>query len=91
MHDKIHEIIEETMTVHLPADLQAQLEAIGRETGRDPQAVAVDALTDYIEDQTAYLDAVKQGIADMEAGDVVPHAEVMRQLRAIVQTARERH
>ena len=79
------------MTVNLPADLQAQLEAIGRETGRDPESIAVDALTDYVEDQAAYLASVKRGIADMEAGNVVPHAEAMRQLRAIVQHARERH
>ncbi|HEU5077463.1 MAG TPA: hypothetical protein VFU02_24895 [Polyangiaceae bacterium] len=78
------------MTVTLPADLQEQLEALGRETGRDPQAIAVDALTDYVEDQAAYVAAVRRGIADMEVGNVVSHEEVMRQLSAVVQHARGR-
>jgi predicted transcriptional regulator len=87
---KFHEFIEESaMTVELPAALEAQLQSLARETNRDPQLLAIDAVTAFIEDENAYLQAVRRGLDDAELGNVVSHEEAMRQIRAAVQQFRE--
>lgn len=76
------------MTLHLPAELQAQLEAIGRETGRTPETLALDAVAAFAEDQAAFIASIKAGAAQLERGESVPHAQLMTELQQLIAAKR---
>lgn len=45
--------------------------------------------SDEAEAELAIVEAIERGRADVRAGRVVPHDEVMRQVREIIEAARE--
>ena len=69
------------ITARVPAELRAQADRVAAATGRSRAGVVRDALRAYLARELACLEAVEEGVRQMEAGDVVPHAAVVAQLR----------
>jgi predicted transcriptional regulator len=79
-----------TMTVRLPVELKKRMERLARSTSRSRAWLAVDAIETYVSLNEWQVQAIKEGIADADAGRVVPHDEVMAMMRSWGGKKRER-
>lgn len=77
-----------TVTIRLDADVIEKLGRIARETGRSRSRLAAQAVTVFVDRELQVVDGVRRGLADMKAGRVVPHEEVMAEGRAIIAAAK---
>jgi predicted transcriptional regulator len=55
-------------SVRLPSDLRARYDELAAATGRTRTDLIVEAMTRYIDAEMAYIAAVQEGLADIEAG-----------------------
>ena len=69
-----------TVTVELDKQLWDRLAKLGGELHKDEGDLAVEAIEAYVQDEEDILAAIDEGLADAEAGRVVPHEEVARWL-----------
>ena len=79
----------ETVTVRISPETKARLEALAGHTRRTKSFLAGEAITDYVERELAIVESIKRGLADIEAGRVVPHEETMRRIRATIDRAQK--
>lgn len=77
-----------TVTIRLDADVSEKLGRIARETGRRPSLLAAQAVAAFVDRELKIVDGIRRGLADMEAGRVVPHEELVAEGRAIIAAAR---
>lgn len=75
------------MTLRLTQELKDKLARLAAETDRTPSAVAQRGLSDYVDHQLWILEEIEKSREDFRQGRTVPHEEVMRQAREII----ERH
>ena len=78
-----------TMTVRLPEATKERLARLAKRTRRSRSFLASEAISAYVERELAIIEGVERGLADMEAGRVVPHDEAMRQIRSTIETAQD--
>ena len=64
------------MEVHFTAEQQAKLSQLATDRGRDPDAVAQEAIDSYLEVEFRFIEAVKLGEAELERGEYLTHEEV---------------
>ncbi len=67
-------------SVRLNEDYTERLEALAVATGRSKNLLVNEAVARYVTEQEAYLEQIREGINDAEAGRVVPHAAVVQRL-----------
>ena len=72
------------MALTLRPDLERRVTALARETSRKPEDALAELVDDALEDDAAFRSTVREGIAQLDRGEVVPHEQVMDQLRAIL-------
>jgi predicted transcriptional regulator len=70
-----------TITARIPASLATRLEAYAKAAKRTRSWVVQDILDRYVDDEIAFVEAVNEGIASAERGELVPHDEVFRKLK----------
>lgn len=80
----------DTVTIRMPSETKARLEELARHTRRSKSFLAGEAIADYVERELAIIEGIKRGIADMEAGRTVPHAEAMARIRKTIEDASRR-
>ena len=78
-----------TITARIPAALAKKLEAYAKAAKRTRSWVVEDILDRYVDDEMAIVEAVNEGIRELDAGLGIPHEEAMRQLRSHI-AARKR-
>jgi predicted transcriptional regulator len=78
------------MEVPLAASITNELETLARATRRSEQALAAEAVADYVAREKAILAGIEAGIADMQAGHLVSHDDAMSRIEATI-VAAERH
>jgi predicted transcriptional regulator len=66
-----------TISARVPAALDAGLERLAAATGRSKSWHLNAALEAYVAAELAFVEAVQEGLADLEAGHVVEHETVM--------------
>jgi predicted transcriptional regulator len=71
-----------TITTRLPTKLAKKLEAYAKAANRTRSWVVQDILDRYVDGEIAFVEAVNEGIASAERGELIPHEEVFRKLRA---------
>lgn len=76
-----------TLTLRLPSELKERLGILAEKTRRTRSFLASEALADYVERELAIIEGIERGLDDMRAGRVVPHAEVMKEIREIIAAA----
>ena len=80
-----------TMTVRLPEATKERLGRLAERTRRSRSFLAGEAISAYVERELAIIDGIEQGLADMEAGRIVPHEDVMAEIDAIIEAAAKQH
>lgn len=79
-----------TLTVRLQPELKERLGKLAEQTRRTKSFLAGEAIAGYVERELEIVAGIKRGLADMKAGRVVPHEEVMAEIDAVVDTAKAR-
>jgi predicted transcriptional regulator len=77
-----------TMTIRVSADTKRKLERLAADTRRSKSYLAAEALAAYVERELEIIDGIRQGLADVEAGRVVPHDEAMQEIEAVIEAAK---
>ena len=79
-----------TMTIRLDSELKDKLGQLADSTRRSKSYLAAEAVAVYVERELAIIEGIRRGIADTEAGRVVPHDEAMDRLDAVIEAAERR-
>jgi predicted transcriptional regulator len=69
--------MDETVTVTIPRDLYDELRTLAEERKSSPEKLISTALRWYVENESEFLAAVDEGLADLAAGRTHPHEEVV--------------
>ncbi|MDP9057086.1 MAG: CopG family transcriptional regulator [Pseudomonadota bacterium] len=77
-----------TMTIRVPTEVRDKLGRLAQDTRRSRSYLAAEAVAAYVERELAIVEGIKQGLADVAAGRVTPHEEVMAAAHAIIAEAR---
>ncbi len=64
-------------SVRVPLAIKEKLESIAEAMDRPRSWVVNDALEQYIAEQAWQIEAIKEGIAAADRGEVVPHEDVV--------------
>ena len=76
-----------TLTITLTPDLGASLAELARAEGRAPESVALDAIAEHVAAALEMRARILRGEADIAAGRVVPHEEVLADLARLLDAA----
>jgi predicted transcriptional regulator len=74
----------ETMTIRVSAETKRKLERIAAGTRRSKSFLAGEAVSAYVDRELDIIEGIKRGLADVEAGRIVPHDEAMAELYAAI-------
>jgi predicted transcriptional regulator len=77
-----------TMTIRIATDTKRKLERLAADTRRSKSFLAAEAVSAYVERELAIIDGVQRGLADVEAGRVVPHDAAMAEVQAVIDAAK---
>lgn len=75
------------LKLQLPDDVAATLTRCAAERAMTPEALLTDLLQWHLQDEAAMEAAIAEGEADVAAGHVVGHEEVMARLDDIIAAA----
>ncbi len=64
------------MEVPLNPDVQSKLARLAAERGRDPEALAREAIERFVDYHEWFLKEVEKGLAQIARGEVLTHEEV---------------
>ncbi len=78
-----------TITARVPAPLAKKLEAYAKAARRTRSWVIEDILDRYVDGEMAIVEAVNEGIRELDAGLGIPQEEVFRKLREKSQARRK--
>ncbi len=70
-----------TIGARISPKLDAGLQRLAQLTGRPKSWLLCEAIETYVAGEEEFIAAVKEGLADMRAGRVVEHAEVVAHFR----------
>ena len=76
-----------TMTIRVSLETKEKLDRIAAETRRSKSFLAAEALADYADRELEIITGIKRGMADAEAGRVVPHDQAMAEIYAVIDAA----
>ena len=71
-----------TLAFRVPSMKAAALEKLARSTERPKAWLLEQALDEYLLDQAWQIEAIEEGIADAEAGRMIPHERVVEWLES---------
>lgn len=77
-----------TMTIRLTPEVKEKLGKLAKETRRTRSFLASEAVSAYVERELEIIEGIKAGLEDAKAGRVVPHHEVVAEMREIIAAAR---
>ena len=75
------------MTIRVSAETRGKLERLATDTRRSESLLAAEAVSSFVERELAIVDGIRRGIADVEAGRIVPHDEAMAEIDAVIEAA----
>jgi predicted transcriptional regulator len=65
----------------MPENLAERLESLAKATDRSKSYLATMAIEEFVAVQEWQVQAIKEGIADAEAGEVVTHQKAIKELK----------
>ena len=78
-----------TMTIRVPLEVSDKLSRLAKGTDRSRSYLAAAALSAYVDRELEIIEGIQQGLADVAAGRVVSHEQVVAQAEAIIAEARQ--
>jgi predicted transcriptional regulator len=79
-----------TITIRISQETKAALDRLAELTHRSRSFLTSEALNQYLHDEVEIAEGIVQGLADAEAGRVVPHEQVMDEIDAMIAAARKK-
>src|ERR1039458_5009699 len=76
------------MQVNLPPELQAKLDRIAAQQGREPESLVNEAVERLVTYDEWFIRQVEKGLAQVERGEVFEHEEVVAKMENLI---RETH
>lgn len=73
-----------TMTVRMSESLKSKLALLAAKTQRTQSFLAERAISGYVDRELEIVAAIEEGREDFQTGNVVTHAEAMRQIRETI-------
>jgi predicted transcriptional regulator len=70
--------------IAIPAELDEALSRLAAARRKTKSALIREALAEFVLSQEAFAAAVEEGLADVRAGRLVDHDEVMREIRQLL-------
>jgi len=80
-----------TMTIRVSPDVKAKLDRIAADTRRSKSFLAGEAVSAYVDRELEIIEGIKRGLADGEAGRVVPHAQATAEARELISELNRRN
>ena len=74
-----------SITVRTDSDTLQRLDRLAAELDRSRNHLVNQALKAYLDEQAWQIEEIKQGIAELDRGDSVPHEEVMAEMDTLIQ------
>ena len=68
------------LSIRVPEELSERLDALAKATDRSKSFLAVQAIEEFVTVQEWQVAAIKEGIAEADAGMVVPHEKAVEEL-----------
>jgi predicted transcriptional regulator len=78
------------MQVELTPELQAKLEAVAAQQGRDAQSLVKEAVERLVDYDQWFVREVEKGLAQIEGGEVLEHEEVGARLEKLLNEKQRR-
>ncbi|ASR50785.1 CopG family ribbon-helix-helix protein [Blastomonas fulva] len=78
-----------TMTIRVPLEVSDKLSRLAKGTDRSRSYLAAAAVSAYVDRELEIIEGIQQGLADVEAGRVVLHEQVVAEAEAIIAEARQ--
>ena len=73
-----------TMSLRLSRETKAQLDLLADATRRSKSFLAAEAITAYVVRERAIIEGVQRGLADMKAGQTIPHDQAMDEIDTLI-------
>ncbi|OGI00778.1 MAG: hypothetical protein A2Y25_06230 [Candidatus Melainabacteria bacterium GWF2_37_15] len=70
---------KEQISLRIPKETKEKLEKLAEATGRDRTFLATEALDQYCDTQAWQIEAIKEGIRDIENGNYIEHEELKKE------------
>jgi predicted transcriptional regulator len=70
--------------IAIPAELDEALSRLASARRKTKSALIREALAEFVLSEEAFAAAVEEGLADVHAGRLVDHDEVMREIRQLL-------
>lgn len=77
-----------TMTIEIRQDVKDQLDALASDVDQSSQKLAEDAVTTFVAQELALRQSIERGLAEARTGETVAHAEVIAEMRAMIDAVR---
>nr|WP_210258933.1 CopG family ribbon-helix-helix protein [Rhizobium sp. WYCCWR 11152] len=78
------------MTIRVRPDVKEKLDRIAADTQRSKSFLAGEAVAAYVERELEIIEGIKRGMADAEAGRVIPHEQAVAEMRKVIADAKRR-
>jgi predicted transcriptional regulator len=69
-----------SIDARITVDVDERLSKLAVATGRSKSRLIADAVRSYVASEAAFVEAVEEGLRDLDAGDVVDHDTVFAEL-----------
>lgn len=79
------------MTIPVSPDVEDERGQLADDARSSQPDLAAEAISNSAEREREIIRGIQRGLADVEAGRVIPHDEAMDQIDAIVSAARKRN
>ncbi len=79
-----------TMTIRVRPEVKEKLDRIAADTQRSRSFLAGEAVAAYVDRELEIIDGIKRGMADAEAGRVIPHEQAVAEMREVIEDAKRR-
>ncbi len=76
--------VSTTMTIRVSPELKKKLDRIASATSRSRSFLAGEAVAAYVDRELEIIDGIERGMADAEAGRLVPHEEAMAEIFDVI-------
>jgi predicted transcriptional regulator len=72
------------MEVHLSPDVQAKLDRLAVEQGRDKEALAAEAIARFVDYDEWFIREVERGLTSADRGELLTHEEVGTRIEKLI-------
>lgn len=79
-----------TVTIKIRPEVKEKLERIANDTRRSELSLLDEAVEAYVDREMEVLDGIRRGLADAEAGRVIPHEDAVAEMRTLIENAKRR-